>query len=141
MLPRTDVLIRMCLAMAGVLLVAADGRAADKPAVKSSSIVQLVIDYGDGAQLHFPALPWREGMTVLDALKAASAHQHGVKFAQKGSGSTAMVTKIADLANEGDGRNWLYSVNDKQGEVSAGIHKLRSGDTVLWKFAVYEYNE
>ena len=141
MLPRTDVLIRMCLALASVLLVAADGRAADKPAVKSSSIVQLVIDYGDGAQLHFPALAWREGMTVLDALKAASAHPHGVKFAQKGSGSTAMVTKIADLANEGDGRNWLYSVNDKQGEVSAGIHKLHSGDAVLWKFAVYEYNE
>jgi hypothetical protein len=52
-----------------------------------------------------------------------------------------MVIKIADLANEGDGRNWLYSVNDKQGEVSAGIHKLQPGDAALWKFAVYEYNE
>ncbi|HEY2892744.1 MAG TPA: DUF4430 domain-containing protein [Pirellulales bacterium] len=141
MLHRTDILIRMGLALAGVVLIAADCSAADKPAGKSSSIVQLVIDYGDGAQLHFPALAWREGMTVLDALKAASSHPHGVKFAQKGSGSTAMVIKIADLANEGDGRNWLYSVGDKQGEVSAGIHKLQPGDAVLWKFAVYEYNE
>src|SRR4051812_37384696 len=103
---RTSVLIRICLALAAMVLVAAHCPAADKP----GSAVQLVIDYGDGAQLHFPALAWREGMTVLDALKAASVHPHGVKFAQKGSGSTAMVIKIGDLANEGDGRNWLYSV-------------------------------
>ena len=44
------------------------------------------------------------------------------------------------MDNEGDGKNWLYSVNGKTGEVSAAIRKLDPGDTVLWTFKVYEYN-
>ena len=31
---------------------------------------RLVIDYGDGAELRFKALAWKDGMTVLDALEA-----------------------------------------------------------------------
>ena len=50
-----------------------------------AATVRLVVDYGDGAQVHFTALPWREGMTVLDALGAAQAHPHGITFSQRGS--------------------------------------------------------
>ncbi len=105
--------------------------------------VRLVVDYGDGVQVHFTALSWREGMTVLDALTAAKAHRHGISFVHHGSGSTAMVTKIGDLKNEGgsgQSKNWLYSVNDKPGEVGAGVAKLKPGDVVLWKFQTYDYN-
>jgi hypothetical protein len=105
-----------------------------------TSTVRLVIDYGDNVQVHFTALAWHDGMTVLDALSAAQTHRHGIAFTHRGSGSTAMVTKIGDLKNEGDGRNWLYSVNDKKGEVSAGICKLQPRDAILWKFEVYDYN-
>ncbi len=112
-------------------LLAADAK---KPAV------QLVIDYGDGVEVHFTALDWRDGMTVLDALAAAQAHKHGVAFAVRGSGDTALVTKIGDQKNEGSGKNWIYSVNDKVGEVSAGVCTLKPGDTVLWKFQKYDYN-
>ena len=99
-----------------------------------------MVDYGDGVEVHFKALPWRDGMTVLDALVAAQARPHGVTFAHRGSGSSAMITKIGDLKNEGDGKNWLYSVNEKSGEVSAGAHKLKPLDAILWKFQVYDYN-
>jgi hypothetical protein len=109
-------------------------------AAQKTSTVRLVIDYGDGAQLHLTAIPWREGMTALDALSAAKSHRHGVSFLARGSGASTMVTKIGDLANEGDGRNWLYSVNDKQAEMGAGAYKLAAGDVVLWKFKTYEYN-
>jgi len=102
--------------------------------------VQLVVDYGDGVQVHFTALSWRTGMTVLDALTAAQKHAHGITFSYRGSGSSAMITKIGDLKNEGDGKNWLYEVNGKPAEISAGILELKAGDAVLWKFQVYDYN-
>jgi hypothetical protein len=91
-------------------------------------------------EVHFTALPWREGMTVQDALSAAQAHRHGITFVHRGTGSSAMITKIGDLKNEGDGKNWLYSVNGKKAEQSAGAYKLKPLDTILWKFEVYEYN-
>jgi hypothetical protein len=106
-----------------------------------ASTVRLVVDYGDGVEVHFTALPWREDMTVLNALSAAQAHRHGMSFTQRGAGASAMITKIGDVKNEGDGRNWLYYVNEKQGEVSAGVMKLKPGDAVLWRFETYDYNQ
>lgn len=50
----------------------------------------------------------------------------------------AKVEQIGDLTNQGDGKNWIYSVNGKRGEVSAGVQTLKNGDTVLWKFQEYE---
>jgi uncharacterized protein DUF4430 len=122
------------LVLVGLALAAA---ATTAPCAEPEANVQLVVDYGDGVQLRFGALPWRDGMTVFDALSAAAAHRHGVTFEHKGSGASAMITKIGDLKNEGNGRNWLYSVNDKQAEISAGIYKLKPRDAVLWKFDLY----
>jgi ABC-type transport system substrate-binding protein len=102
--------------------------------------VRLVVDYGDGAQVHLTALPWRDGMTVLDALAAAKKHPHGITFAQRGSGASSLVTQIGDLKNEGDGKNWLYTVNGKLAPVGAGAYKLKAGDGILWEFKDYEYN-
>ena len=102
--------------------------------------VRLVIDYGDGVEVHFTTLKWRDGMTALDALGAAQAHRHGITFTQKGSGANAMITKIGDVKNEGAGKNWIYYVNDKTAEVSAGIQSIKAGDAVLWKFEVFHYN-
>ena len=107
-------------------------------AAQKAATVQLVVDYGDGAELRFKALPWKEGMTVLDALNAAQAHRHGITFVTRGKGSSTLVTKIGDLANEGDGKNWLYSVNEKRGEVSAALQKVEPSDAILWRFEVYE---
>lgn len=107
-------------------------------AAQKAATVQLVVDYGDGAELRFKALSWKEGMTVLDVLNAAKAHRHGITFVTRGKGSSTLVTKIGDQANEGDGKNWLYSVNEKRGEVSAGAQKVEPQDTILWTFQVYE---
>jgi hypothetical protein len=109
-------------------------------AAEPKPVVSLVVDYGDGASLHFADLKWRSGMTVFDVLLAAKAHPHGITFTQRGSGRSTLVTKIADLANEGNGKNWLYYVNEKAGEESAAVHEIKAGDAVLWKFQVYDYN-
>ena len=122
------------LVLIPALLIAAEPRAAT---------VRLVVDYGDGVETHFTAIPWRKGMTVLDALKAAQMHRRGIKFAQRGSGSSALITKIGDVENEGGGqtsKNWMYRVNDKPAEVGAGVLELTPGDVILWKFQVYDYN-
>ena len=109
-------------------------------AEEKAKTVRLVVDYGDGAQVHFKALPWRDGMTVLDALAAAKKHPHGITFAQRGSGASSLITQIDDLRNEGDGKNWLYTVNGKLARVGAGAYQLKAGDAILWEFKVYEYN-
>lgn len=109
--------------------------AAAEPAVEKS--VKLTIDYGDGVQKVFVALPWQEKMTVLAALEAAQKHPRGIKLAQQGSGERVLVTAIDELKNEGRGRNWLYEVNGKLADKSAGVYELSAGDAVLWRFRAY----
>ena len=107
----------------------------------ASRTVRVVIDYGDGAQLHVGGIAWQAKMTALDALVAIQKHRHGVSSSVKGKGSGAMVTQIGDLKNEGGGaksRNWLFQVNGKQVDVGAGAYELEARDTVLWKFGLLE---
>jgi hypothetical protein len=114
--------------LSGMTVLAADPRPA----------VSLTVDYGDGVELRFRELPYRAGMTVLDALAAAGKHPRGVKFVQRGRGSTAMITEIDGLKNDPSGNNWLFSVNGKTAEVGAGAYELKAGDAVLWEFKPYE---
>jgi uncharacterized protein DUF4430 len=107
--------------------------AADEPATEKT--VKLTIDYGDGVQKVFAALPWKEKLTVLAALEAAAKHPRGIKLAHQGTGERILITAIDDLKNEGRGRNWLYEVNGKLADRSAGVFELAAGDAVLWRFA------
>lgn len=106
-----------------------------EPETKS---VRLVVDYGDGVEKHFTSLPWKAGLTVLDALHAASRHPRGLKFQHRGAGATAFVSQIDDVANEGRGRNWVYRVNGKLGDRSCALAELAAGDVVLWRFGTYQ---
>ncbi|MBX7165398.1 MAG: DUF4430 domain-containing protein [Pirellulales bacterium] len=99
--------------------------------------IRLVIDYGDGVEKHFTALAWRDGMTVLDALQAAQKVSHGIQFVSRGQGEIAFVSQIDDLKNQGggaDGRNWVFSVNEKTADRSCGILQVRPGDRIAWRF-------
>jgi len=119
----------------------ADKAVAGKPAVQT---VEMTVDFGDGVQIRFNALPWHEKMTVLDAVTAATAHPHGVKFIFRGAGAGALITQIGDQKNEGGGansRNWLFSVGGKDSEVGAGAYVLQPGDVILWRFGVFDNNE
>ncbi len=105
--------------------------------------VELVVDFGDGAEVHLKGLPYRSGMTALDAVEAANAHPHGVKFKLRGSGATAFVIQVGDLKNEGAGaksRNWIYTVDGEQPDVGIGSFELKPGGVVLWKFGPADYN-
>ena len=112
-------------------------------AAPAKQTVQVIVKFGDGVEVHYTAIPIRAKLTALDALQETSKKRRGVRFDQRGAGSTAMVTRIDDVANEGGGRtsrNWIYRVNGKKGDVSAGIHELKPSDVVLWSFETYDYN-
>ena len=114
----------------------------DEP--KQTKTVRLVIDYGDGVEKHFTTIAWKKDMTVLDVMNEAKAGTHGIAFQFTGSGSTAFLTKIDDLQNEGGGsgkRNWLFWVNSNLGDKSFGAYKLESSDVVSWKFTARKLSD
>ncbi|HVZ94893.1 MAG TPA: DUF4430 domain-containing protein [Phycisphaerales bacterium] len=114
---------------------------ADDPKPKT---ISLTIDYSDGFQKRYTALPWKENMTVMDALDAAKAHPRPITYESSGAGKNAFVKKIDDLTNqggEGDKKNWLYTVNKKFADKSAGVWTLNPGDDILWHFGPYEWRE
>jgi hypothetical protein len=125
-LPLTALAIIFCT------LTVTDSQAQAQDAIAS---VRLTIDYGDGVQKMFTALPWKEKMMVFDALKAAEKHSHGIKLAYTGRGETIFIIAIDDAANEGaNGANWRYMVNDQPAGYSAGVAELKSGDAIVWRF-------
>lgn len=123
-----------------IALISTGWVAADEPqaANKAAKSVRLTIDYGDGVEKVFRELPWKDGMTVFNALEAAAKHRRGIKVMHQGSGATTLVTAIDDLKNEGRGRNWLFEVNGKLGEKSCALVRLEAGDAALWRFAKYK---
>lgn len=121
---------RWCLALGLSLVAALAG--AEEPA--KDGTVKLTIDYGDGVQKVFVALPWKDGQTVFSALEAAAKHPRGIKIVHQGSGERLLVTAIDELKNQGRGSNWLYEVNGKLGDKSAGVYELSAGDAILWRF-------
>ena len=122
--------------LAGGLVVGA-AWAQDRTA--ASETVRLVIDYNDGVEKHFTALPWKAGVTVFDLLQEAKRHPHGIVLEYKDYGPKVgfMVTRIDDLANEGGGgqaKNWVYRVNDELATKACNKYQLRAADVVRWTF-------
>lgn len=105
------------------------------PAAATGKSVSLVIDYGNGRERRFDDIAWHEGMTVDDALNAASHLPDPISYGVLGNGELTMLTWIDETYNEwGNGSNWTYQVNDVAGDRSLAIYELQPGDRVLWTF-------
>jgi len=101
--------------------------------------VSLAIQFGDGVEQSFEAVPWHEGMTVDDLLTAASRRSNGIRYSVRGDGASALLLQIDKARNEGArGRNWTYTVNGTRADRSFAVYPLRPGDHVLWTFAPAE---
>jgi hypothetical protein len=103
----------------------------------------LVIDFGNGKKKEFEKLIGHEGITVLEAMQIAGKDAQGLELSttRNATGRSAFVEQIDDIKNEGGGenvKNWMYKINGKKGQVSAGVQQLKQGDQVLWKFGPYE---
>ncbi len=105
---------------------------------KPPATVSLVIDFGDGAQKVYPAIPWKQGMKGSDLLEFARQHRHGIQIKSRGSGARTLLLKIDDLANEGSGgKNWIFRVNGELGDRSYAVTDVAAKDRILWKFDTY----
>jgi hypothetical protein len=105
------------------------------PAVTS---ISLTIDYGDGMQKRFPEIDWESG-TVADALRFAERHPRGIKTVTRGSGETAFLEAIDNLANEGaNGKNWMFMIDGELAKQSFGATEVEVGADVLWVFRPFE---
>ncbi|MCC9609696.1 DUF4430 domain-containing protein [Blastopirellula sp. JC732] len=100
--------------------------------------VKVVVDFGDGSEKHFTQIPWKEEANVFSATAAASEHPHGFALQSRGSGATRFVFAIDDVKNEGNGRNWIFRVNDKLATRSCELVEVAPGDVILWRFQRYE---
>lgn len=109
----------------------------------------MVVDFGDGTQTHYTCvglteLPSDNGAYfVLDAMNACAKQTTGARaftFTQRGSGSTAFITALGGVANEGggkDARNWQFWVNDERSKVGVGEARVHPGDRITWALAPY----
>jgi tripartite-type tricarboxylate transporter receptor subunit TctC len=114
------------------------GGVAGLATAQPAETVHLIVDYGDGTMKAINDIPWSQGQTVLDMMNAAKARPRGITFESRGSGPTALLTKIDDLASQGGGsgaKNWQFWVNEAYGNRSFGIYEVKPQDTVLWRFA------
>jgi hypothetical protein len=104
-----------------------------------SAAVRLVIDYGDGVMKTITGLPWTRGSTVLDVMNAAKDRPHGISFGYTGSGASAFLTQIDDIANEGGGKkNWQLWVNTSYADKSFAVYDVQPLDVVFWRFTRQE---
>jgi hypothetical protein len=109
--------------------------AASDQAHAQSATVRLVVDYGDGVIKTITGLPWAKGATVLDVMNAAKDRPHGISFSYTGSGASAFLTRIDDVANEGGAKkNWQLWVNTSYADRSFGVYEVQPLDVVFWRF-------
>lgn len=105
------------------------------PPAASAETVALEIDFGNGARREYAALPYREGMTVGDALRLARDFGPGLPFTHQGEGELSFLTSLDGVANQGPGgRFWLYQVDGRRADVSYEVQPLAAGERVLWQF-------
>ena len=71
--------------------------------------------------------------TVSDLLKHVADTNESFNYKSRGSGRTFFITEINGQKNEGArGRNWIYTVNGKLGNKSAGLFEIKAGDEIEW---------
>ena len=124
----------VAILLATILFFAASDRAEAQDAT-----VRLVVNYGNGVIKTIIGLPWTKGSTVLDVMNAAKNRPHGINFSYTGSGASAFLTRIDDVANEGGSKkNWQLWVNTSYADKSFAVYEVQPLDVVFWRFTTQE---
>lgn len=110
----------------------------NEPASPASSphILFTIIGPPDvGTIVETREVPIGDSDTVLDILKRVT-RELKIHMEFKGTGASAYIEGINNLYefDNGPGSGWMYSVNRKFPNRSAGIWKVQSGDHVQWHY-------
>ncbi|MDH4358502.1 MAG: DUF4430 domain-containing protein [Candidatus Berkelbacteria bacterium] len=101
----------------GILGLAGCARKTETSSVEQSSVAQeKTIEYQG-----------EDGKTVCDLLQA----KYQVEASE---GSMGMLVNSINGLKATDKEFWLYSVNDKPGEVACDKQETKTGDKVLWEY-------
>ncbi|MFA6354391.1 MAG: DUF4430 domain-containing protein [Candidatus Paceibacterota bacterium] len=100
----------------------------------SSEQVSVMFDFQNGT-IFIDEVPWKQGMTVFDALKLATdKEQLGLKYKDYGGTMGVFVQMIGKTKNSESGdRWWQFWVNNNYGKEGASNYSLKQGDAVEWK--------
>ncbi len=115
------------------------------------STVSLCIDYNNGVQKHFSSIPWKEDLTILDAVAASTNIPPGmaVGFGSDRSGHVLGLVIDGMPSEATPTLDWVVSINAKRFEHRLGTptsfgffpdertaNLLRPGDHVVMKLDV-----
>ncbi len=96
--------------------------------------VTLEVDFGSDKRSKSIDVVCSPESTVLLSLERAQ-NMKKLKVDFRGTGETAFVTSIGGMKNEGaEGKNWIFRVNDKLGDKSAGVYPVKPGDKISWSY-------
>jgi hypothetical protein len=125
--------------LCGLLLVAACRSESTGPQSvgDSPAQVELLIDFNGRAENKQFQVDWNKELTAFECLERLQ--QTGqLSLTSRGTGTQTFVISIDGLENLGaGGDNWIYFVNDRLGDRSAGVNEVQPGDRVHWRFGPY----
>ncbi|TLD42111.1 MAG: hypothetical protein JETT_1591 [Candidatus Jettenia ecosi] len=90
--------------------------------------VMIEIDYGGLHQNLEVEIPWKQGITVLEALQSVAK----VETQQKGE--YFLVTSIDKVKGQAGNKVWYYHINGKHATSFANTCVLNEGDRMRWEY-------
>ncbi len=90
--------------------------------------VTVTVDFGGEREAKTIQAPWTEGMTALDALRAAAVLEESKRD------DMVMVLSIDGVAARSDGPVWLYLINDAPVMKMSNLVSVSRGDRVVWQY-------
>ena len=99
--------------------------------------IDLVIRFDNNFEKHYSKIRYTKEMTVLNAMQQMRKHPQATPFKVRGKGTSTFLFEIDSIANQGNGKNWIYYVNGERATVGIGAKILKPHDHILWKFEPY----
>ena len=132
----------LCIALSFLLLTGCEREIGDNKNenIDSGQLVYLFVDYADlrpESRVLVIEVPYRTGMTVLDAMNTAKSNDK-LDFDYSGKGETAFIKSIGGVSNQGAAKNnWIFYVNQELAKRSSGAFELQPGDLIEWRLGGY----
>jgi len=103
-----------------------------------SSVVSLMLDYGDGRVRVYPEIRISDNETLLQLLeKQATDAKLSLRIKDFGD-LGVLVEEIGGEENGRDGKYWQYWVNNLAIPYGADKYIVKPGDVIEWKFLNYK---
>jgi hypothetical protein len=109
--------------------------ATDHP--QSTVSIQIVGDKQHSAILSAQSVPFKDGDTVLDIITRCLKGK-SIQYEYSGALATAYVKGIDNLYEFDDGprSGWMFKVNGRFGDKSAGGYPVKAGDSIVWLYTI-----